>query len=297
MERTATTLLDAVGAALAPAGYAVPLQADGPISGGCINEAMRARTADGHPLFVKTGGLACADQFAAEALGLGALSVTGGPRVPVPLGHGTAGDQAWLALEYIDLRPGAGDPATFGRALATMHAATGEAFGWQRDNHIGSTPQPNGAWHDWTAFWRNQRLGHQLDLAEADGHRRVAERGRRLAERLGELLAGHAPAPSPLHGDLWAGNAGYDEHGRGTILDPAFYYGDREADLAMTELFGGFPSAFYAGYREAWPLDAGYAVRRTLYNLYHVLNHAHLFGGGYAARAGRMIDELLVEVG
>ncbi len=297
MDDTTVKLLQDVHSAIASRGYTGPLQAGGAITGGCIHNAMQVLTAHGHALFLKTGEAGCADQFAAEAAGLEALAAAGGPRVPAPLGHGVAAGRAWLALEFVDLRAAGGEPAAFGRSLAVMHAATAAAFGWDRDNHIGTTPQPNAWMTDWAAFWRAHRMGPQLALAEADGRHRLAQRGRRLAEGLDALLGSHAPAPSPLHGDLWTGNAGYDEHGRGTILDPAFYYGDREADLAMTELFGGFPPAFHAAYREALPLEPGYATRRSLYNLYHVLNHAHLFGGGYAGRAERMIEALLAEVG
>lgn len=288
--------LDAIAEALAPAGVAGPLRRARPLAGGCIHATARISAGDGHALFLKSNTEAHAPMLAAEASGLELLAAADGPRVPRVLGHGTAHGRAWLVTEYLDLQP-SGDAAGYGRALARMHGYRGEAFGLDHDNWIGTTAQPNTPDEDWVSFWRQQRLGHQLDLAAADGHADIVDRGRRLADRLEDLFGGYRPVPSLLHGDLWAGNQAYDAHGRGVVFDPAVYFGDREADLAMTELFGGLPDAFWSGYREAWPLEPGYPVRRELYNLYHVLNHAHLFGGGYVRQSARMIDRLLVEVG
>jgi fructosamine-3-kinase len=183
-----------------------------------------------------------------------------------------------------------------GRALAAMHRTTDQRFGWRRDNFIGATPQSNRGNDDWTGFWRDARLVPQLALAGRNGlGSRLIDAGERLANMLPRLLAGHAPQASLLHGDLWSGNAAFLADGSPVLFDPAVYFGDREADLAMTELFGGFPRSFYASYSEAWPLDPGYELRRDLYNLYHVLNHANLFGGGYAAQAAALIGRLLAE--
>jgi fructosamine-3-kinase len=132
--------------------------------------------------------------------------------------------------------------------------------------------------------------------AANDAGARLVARGERLLEALPALLERHRPPASLLHGDLWSGNYAYTRDGEPAIFDPATYYGDRETDLAMTELFGGFPREFYAAYQSAWPLDAGYATRKRLYNLYHVLNHFNLFGGGYLAQAQGLIDGLLSEV-
>jgi fructosamine-3-kinase len=180
-----------------------------------------------------------------------------------------------------------------------QHRVTAPRFGWHRDNTIGATPQQN-AWHDdWVRFFREQRLGFQLDLAAANGlDARVVERGRDLGERCGAFFSSYRPVPSLLHGDLWGGNWGVVAGVREpAIFDPAVYYGDREADLAMTRLFGGFGPRFYAAYQSAWPLDQAAGTRRTLYNLYHVLNHFSLFGGGYGRQAAAMIDKLLAEFG
>jgi fructosamine-3-kinase len=179
-----------------------------------------------------------------------------------------------------------------------MHRVTQARFGWVQDNTIGSTPQINTPEEDWIVFWREHRLRFQLHLATRHGHGgRLRERGERLLDEFPRLFAEYQPAASLLHGDLWSGNYAYTREGEPVIFDPAVYYGDREADLAMTELFGGFGREFYAAYREAYPLDEGYAVRKTLYNLYHVLNHLNLFGGGYLSQAQGMIDRLLSELG
>ncbi len=264
--------------------------------GGCINAARILQGRDGRRYFVKTNRAARLAMFEAEAEGLQAILATGSLRAPRPVCAGADGDTAWLVLEYLDLG-GRGSAAELGHRLADMHRHTWERFGWHRDNTIGSTSQINTPADDWIGFYRQQRLGYQLALARHNGApRRLLERGERLLADMAGLFAGYRPLASLLHGDLWGGNYGYCR-GEPVVFDPAVYYGDREADLAMTELFGGFPAEFHAAYREAWPLDAGYGVRRQLYNLYHVLNHFNLFGGGYLAQAERMIDHLLSELG
>jgi fructosamine-3-kinase len=185
------------------------------------------------------------------------------------------------------------DGAQAGRVLACLHRCTATDFGWHRENTIGSTPQHNTRARDWVAFWRERRLGFQLDLAARNGYgRALLDSGERLMSVLDGLI-GHRPVASLLHGDLWGGNIGASRDGEPVIFDPAVYFGDRETDLAMTELFGGFGSDFYAAYREAWPLPPEYATRKTLYNLYHVLNHLNLFGGGYLTQAKGMMDRLV----
>ncbi len=232
----------------------------------------------------------------AESEGLSALREANAVRVPTPAACGVASDVAFLALEWLDFDRGGRD-ATLGRAFAQLHRTTGPRFGWHRDNTIGTTPQDNTWSDDWTKFYRDRRILPQLALAARNGHRGSFERdGDRLLAAIPALLAGHAPSPSLLHGDLWSGNAARLASGEPVIFDPAVYYGDREADLAMTELFGGFGADFYAAYREAWPLPTGYEHRRTLYNLYHVLNHLNLFGGGYGAQAAAMMSRLLALV-
>jgi fructosamine-3-kinase len=218
-------------------------------------------------------------------------------RVPRPLCSGLTSNQAYLVMEYIEMgHAGRESRGIAGRQLAEMHRAGWHEFGWHRDNTIGSTPQPNTPSSSWVDFWRENRLGFQLRLAARNGYGGSLQRGgERLLESFHHLID-HDPKPSLLHGDLWGGNIAYDQEGQPVIFDPAVYYGDREADLAMTELFGGFSNAFYDAYREAWPLAPGYTTRKTLYNLYHVLNHLNLFGGGYLGQASSMIDRLLAEI-
>jgi protein-ribulosamine 3-kinase len=231
----------------------------------------------------------------AEVDGLARLAAAAVIRVPRVLQLGQSEDAAWLELEWLDLHAadGAADER-MGRSLARLHAVTGPGFGLERDNAIGASRQRNTQSRDWGAFWRSERLGFQLDLAAQNGHGgRLQDRGRRLLERVDWFFDGYLPQPSLLHGDLWAGNRGALADGSPVIFDPAVYYGDREADVAMTRLFGGFGPRFYAAYEATWPLDAGAAARRDLYNIYHVLNHLNLFGGGYRAQAEAMIERLL----
>jgi len=210
--------------------------------------------------FVKAGP---ADALAAEADGLTALRKAGA-RAPEPIAPGR--------FEFLDLKR-SGDWSALGSMLADLHRNTGPRFGWHRDNYIGATPQQNGWCDDWAEFWRERRLRPQLALSRKNGfHLDIPS--------LDSLLMNHRPKPSLLHGDLWNGNVGFTAEGP-VIFDPAVYYGDREADLAMTELFGGFPPEFYASYKENYPLEAGYEKRKHLYNLYHLLNHLNIFGGGY----------------
>ena len=267
------------------------------VGGGCINAAFRV-TGGRRAYFVKTNAPHAADMFAAEAAGLAEIARSQTVRVPQPVCHGSNSEAGWLALEFIDFgSPHRDSSRALGQSLAAMHRVTAPRFGWQRDNAIGATPQPNTPREDWAEFWREHRLGFQLALAARNGApSSLLAKGERLLRDFPALLAGCAVAPALLHGDLWGGNAGVDGAGLPVIYDPAVYYGHREADLAMTELFGGFNADFYAAYREAFPLDAGYPVRKQLYNLYHVLNHYNLFGGGYARQAEAMADRLLAEI-
>ena len=264
------------------------------VTGGCIN-ITHVIEGDKQRYFVKLNEPQLLEMFEAEAEGLTAMAATNTLRVPRPVCWGNNGNQAYLVMEHIETaasRPDTG--AELGRQLAAMHRASHKQFGWHRDNTIGSTPQPNSPERDWVTFWREQRLGHQLALAEQGGHDGALQRsGRSVMDRLDELLDGHQPLPSLLHGDLWSGNHATDRAGKPFIFDPAVYYGDRETDIAMTELFGGYSRGFYDAYREAWPLDDGYPRRRTLYNLYHILNHLNLFGGGYGQQALDMMEQLL----
>lgn len=286
-----TAAIEAAIRSAGNAGFAIErVQAAG---GGCINQAYVIE-GGGRRYFVKTNAARLAGMFEAEAEGLAELESAKALRVPHPVATGVAANEAFLVLEYLDLG-GRGNAAELGQRLALQHRRTAARFGWTRDNTIGSTPQPNAWADDWLGFLREKRLGFQLRLAARNGFARLLGPGEKLLARLGDFFPGYRPQPSLLHGDLWGGNAAFTTAGEPVVFDPAVYYGDREADLAMTELFGGFGADFHAAYREAWPLDPGYGVRKTLYNLYHILNHANLFGGGYTGQAEAMMRRLLAE--
>jgi fructosamine-3-kinase len=260
-------------------------------TGGCINETTTVSDGDRH-FFVKTNRANCLEMFIAEAIALQQIYATKTMRVPQPVCWGSAGESAsYLVMENLNLG-GKQDWAAMGQHLAAMHRVTSEqGFGWERNNTIGATPQVNDWTEDWLDFWISHRLGFQIKLAKRKGWRcPIAES--QIYEAIAPMFANYQPQPAMVHGDLWGGNAAFAD-GEPVIYDPAFYYGDREVDLAMTELFGGFPAHFYQAYQASYPLDAGYQSRKTLYNLYHVLNHFNLFGGGYGAQANRMIDEIV----
>jgi fructosamine-3-kinase len=268
-----------------------------PVGGGSINEAFRLEGIDSSRYFLKLNAAEHYPMFIAEAAGLDAISATDTLRAPQCVVHGVAGEQCYLVLEYLDLKP-RGNARQLGEQLAALHRCSNSRFGFAHDNFIGSTPQPNGWRDDWIGFWREQRLGFQLQLAAKNGHGVALQSlGEKVLDALPAFFEGYTPQPSLLHGDLWSGNHAFLPDGTPALFDPAIYYGDRECDLAMTELFGGYPAEFYAAYRAAWPLHAGYVTRRELYNLYHILNHANLFGEGYARQAEQIMRRLLSEIG
>lgn len=268
------------------------------IGGGCINQALAIGDAQ-RTFFVKLNQADALSMFEAEREGLQAMYASQTIRVPQPICAGLAADatgreQAYLVLEYLSLA-GRGSSSAWqgmGEKLAAMHQVTSEqGFGWHRDNTIGATPQQNRWCESWSTFWRDRRLGPQFELAyERGGH---FPRRDELMSAIPRLLAGHQPEAALLHGDLWSGNAAVTTEGEPVILDPATYYGDLETDLAMSELFGRFPEAFYQGYQAVNPLKPGYQQRKLLYNLYHILNHFNLFGGGYGSQANGMINRIL----
>lgn len=264
------------------------------LSGGCINSAWQIRD-DYNVFFVKLNSTHFDEMFAAEFEGLQALRSSNSVRVPEPVVHGSTDDCAFLVTEFVPM-DNRFSATQFGEQLAAMHSCTERHYGWHRDNTIGSTEQRNNWQSDWILFWREQRLGFQLQLAKQNGHNgRLPDLGARLAEKFSAFFAGYTPWASLLHGDLWSGNiSGCDN--APVIYDPAVYYGDREADLAMTELFGGLPKVFYDAYNATMPLDNGYRIRKHLYNLYHILNHLNLFGGGYYGQSIRLMQQLLAEL-
>ena len=262
------------------------------IGGGSVNQAY-ALVDGSQAYFVKINQASRIAMFEAEAIGLREMAATATIRVPQVICWGLADSSAYIVLEWLDFGYGTHEAwEAMGRNLAAMHRATSAAgFGWNQDNTIGFIPQRNAWTADWTEFFTTHRIGYQLQLARKRGGR-FAD-GDRLLDRIPEILAGHTPQPALVHGDLWSGNAAVTQTEEPVIFDPATYYGDREVDLAMSELFGSFPPNFYRAYEQAFPLAPGYDRRKTLYNLYHILNHYNQFGGGYEAQANRMIATLL----
>jgi len=267
------------------------------IGGGDINAAYRLQSGN-VDWFIKLNSAERANMFAAEAQGLEELRAIGEIRIPKVIACGEHAHQAFLVLEYIELSSLRGSSArTCGEQVARLHRHSQAFFGWHIDNTIGSTPQYNLKNTNWITFWQNERLARQLKFAAQNGFGgSLQSQGEKLIAALPALFTDYQPHPSLLHGDLWGGNAAMDKLGNPVIFDPACYYGDREADIAMTELFGGFSADFYSAYQNEYPLDAGYKTRKTLYNLYHILNHLNLFGAGYLGQANSMMERLLSEL-
>lgn len=276
-----------------------------PMSGGCINQALQVSD-DVHQCsyFVKYNAQSAMAMFEGEFSALTALAASKTIAVPRPIYCGLSDNKAFLVLEYI--KSGRGNNLahqTLGRQLAALHqsdlgssdigSGEGERFGWYADNAIGSTTQINQYSDDWVSFWQQNRLGYQFDLAKKNGYLSGLKHSDKVLAAVPDILGARSIRPSLLHGDLWSGNYMFDEAGTPFIFDPASYYGDPETDLAMTELFGGFTPWFYAAYRECIPEAPGYPQRRTLYNLYHILNHVNLFGAGYLSQAQQMMDCLV----
>jgi fructosamine-3-kinase len=273
------------------------------VGGGCIADARIAEFEDGSRVFVKRSSQAV-DMFEREAEGLSALASAGAIRVPEVL----AVEPGALVLECIESAPRCTDFfPSFGRDFARLHRRLGPACGFTHDNYIGATAQLNhpvsGPWPqeqagigdggDWPEFFLERRLRFQARLAQRQGHGAdLLEWLERGASRIRHQLEQAIEPPSLLHGDLWSGNYLADENGHACLIDPAAYYGHREADLAMTRLFGGFPPEFYAAYADEWPLQDGYEARQPIYQLYHLLNHLNLFGSGYYAQCKRILARL-----
>ena len=248
--------------------------------------------------FVKINSADLLAMFEVEALGLEELTQTKTLRIPQVITYGVTGGDAFLVMEYVALK--AMNSATqkqLGEQLARLHQKQQDYFGWHHDNYIGSNEQKNTRSDNWVSFWQEQRLNEQLKQAADNGYTgTIQQLGKVLIQLIPEFFMGYQPQPSLLHGDLWGGNAASDAEGQAVIYDPACYYGDREADIAMTELFGGYGADFYNAYNDVWALDSGYRSRKKLYNLYHILNHLNLFGSGYLHQAEGMMQQLIAEI-
>lgn len=229
--------------------------------------------------------------FESEIEGLIHLAQTKLFRVPHVICSGIVGENSFLVLEYISMSQGDQQSwMLYGEQLAHMHQQNTQAmYGWQADNFIGPTIQPNTWTKKWSQFFAEQRIGFLLQLLAEKGHK--FGKIERIVSSVQTLLSGHSPVSSMLHGDLWIGNTGFFK-GQPVLFDPAFYFGDRETDIAMTELFNKFPTAFYQGYESIWPLDVNYQYRKAIYQLYHILNHALLFGGQYVQTAKATLTNL-----
>lgn len=264
------------------------------VGGGSINQAYRVESNSG-PVFLKINQAEKLDMFEAEVDGLAALRDADAVTVPDVLGWGVVHGASYLALEWLDMTSSsAASERALGAALARQHGVTSEQFGWRRDNFIGSTPQRNRESGDWVTFYCDERLGYQLELGMANGLPSAMQGSMNdLLNGLEKLFGAEPIVPSLLHGDLWSGNWGATADGGACIFDPAVYYGDREADLAMTRLFGGFGPDFYSAYEAEWPLADGWQTRVGLYNLYHLLNHFNLFGSGYLGQIEATLDRLV----
>lgn len=260
------------------------------VAGGCIHQGSRLITTSGRTFFLKQNQSVPDDMFRREAEGLRALAATACIRVPEPFLVGTQ----FLVME--DLNPASPGPdywSRFGRQLAALHDATSDRFGFDHPNYLGSTPQPNPWTEDGHEFFINHRLLFQAELAVERGLLR--EKSMDLVDQLCQKLPSLVPRQpaSLLHGDLWSGNAMSDEEGEPALIDPAVHFGWAEAELGMTQLFGGFPERFYLAYEESRSLDAGWHERLPIYNLYHLLNHLNLFGRSYLAQVESILNRFV----
>lgn len=263
------------------------------VGGGCINDAEVIVDNKGNSYFLKKNLNSPPDMFFKEANGLNELAKASVIRIPKPI----LVDENFLLLEHIKSSPKSKNfDANFGIAFAKLHKYTNKEFGFFEDNYIGSTPQKNIPDNDektnWIKFYLNKRILFQFRLIEKKGYAdsKLRKGIKFIEDNIENILSGSENIPSLLHGDLWSGNYITDENGEACLIDPAVYYGNREADLAMTKLFGGFSSTFYKSYQEEFPLPDGYEYRENIYKLYHLMNHLNLFGGSYYYQTISILD-------
>jgi protein-ribulosamine 3-kinase len=252
------------------------------VGGGCINNAQRLETSAGNFFIKRNNALAYPGMFEAEAKGLEILAETKILHIPLPVATGKFDITSFIIMEYIESAARSKNFwEDFGKKLATLHRRSNDLFGLDHHNYIGSLPQKNNKNQSWINFFIEQRLLPQLYLAESKGkiNSTILNNFKVLFKKLPELI--NEEKPSLLHGDLWSGNFIVNEKGEACLIDPAIYYGHREVDLAMTHLFSGFDDKFYESYYEEWPLEKNFYNRFDIYNLYPLLVHVNLFGGGY----------------
>ncbi len=308
-EYPGTVLATALATALTEAtGQAHEVTALEAVSGGCINTAYRVLTTHG-VYFAKVNASDFLAAFRQEAKALNVINATGEMKVPGVIHVGQIAESetdknnkalSFLLMDFIEAKPTSPSAqALLGRQLARMHRHSAKRYGWDGANYLGATRQQN-TWHGgWCEFWQKNRLVPQTELAKQNGMKpTLYQKLQKLIDQTPALLGDHQPQASLLHGDLWSGNVTFavadaEQHVVPVIFDPACYYGDRETDLAMTELFGGFGQSFYQAYQAEWPLSSGYQQRKPFYNLYHVLNHFNLFAGHYEQQVARMVESIV----
>ncbi len=281
--------------------------------GGCINNGIQINTENGDSFFVKYNQKPPKNMFQCEKNGLDELRKSEALRIPLVYGVSDRnyGDDvpdhrsnysdnvpSFIILEHIHNSKSSKSSKSFyedfGRELAKMHKFTSDKYGFYEDNYIGSTPQRNTVENDWVEFFGKHRIENQLRMAKNNGlaTRELIAKTEQLLNKLGDIMGNVDEPPALLHGDLWSGNYMVDENGDAVLIDPATYYGSRETDLAMTEMFGVFPSSFYSSYNEEYPIQKGYDDRKLVYKLYHYMNHLNLFGSGYLGSCLSILSRL-----
>lgn len=252
------------------------------VGGGCIADSRIIETITGDKYFLKQGF--SNGMFRCEANGLIEILKSNSIKTPKVI----LVDDEFLLLGFVSQGIKSNKALfSFGQSLAQMHKFSGSDFGFYEDNFIGSTRQLNSYANSWSDFYLKNRLEFQYKLAEKNGYATPELKSKfiKIERILPDIIKGSEEPPSLIHGDLWGGNYLIDSQGDAVLIDPAVYYGHREADLAMTKLFGGFSPEFYIGYNETFPLQDDYQYRENIYLLYHVLNHLNLFGHGYYSQA------------